>query len=50
MRAENEVGISSWSCFSDALPYLPQSEDIEYSIVQVNKSFTLNVTVTVRCV
>ena len=50
MRAENEVGNSSWSCFSDVLPYLPQSEEIEYSIVQVNEAFTLNVRVMVGCV
>ena len=48
MRAKNEVENSSWTCFSDALPYLPQSEDIEHFLVRVNEAFTLNVTVVVR--
>ena len=48
LRAENEVGNSSWSCNNSALPYLPQREDIEYSLVQVNEAFSLNVTVMVR--
>ena len=48
MRAKNEVGNSSWSCFSDALPYLPQSKDIEHLLVRVNEAFFLNVTVMVR--
>ena len=48
IRAENVVGNSSWSCFSDTLPYLPQSEDIEHFLVQVNEAFSLNVTVLVR--
>ena len=48
MRAKNEVGNSSWSCFSDALPYLPQSKDIEHLLVRFNEAFFLNVTVMVR--
>ena len=48
MRAENEVGNSSWSCINSALPYLPQSEDIEHLLVRVNEAFSLNVTVLVR--
>ena len=48
IRAENDVGSSSWSCNKNALPYLLQSDDIEYFLVQVNKSFSLNVTVMVR--
>ena len=48
IRAENEVGNSSWSCINNMLPYLPQREDIEYSLVQVNEVFSLNVTVVVR--
>ena len=48
IRAENVVGNSSWSCINNMLPYLPQREDIEYSLVQVNEAFTLNVTVVVR--
>ena len=42
------VGNSSWSCSDNMLPYLPQREDIEYSLVQVNEAFSLNVTVMVR--
>ena len=48
IRAENVVGSSSWSCIINILPYLPHSEDIEYSLVQVNEAFSLNVTVMVR--
>ena len=48
MRARNKVGNSSWSCFSDAFPYLPQSEDIEYFLVRVNEVFYLNVAVLVN--
>ena len=48
IRAENEVGNSSWSCFNKALTYLPQREgDIEYSLVQVHEVFSLNVTAVV---
>ena len=50
IRAENDVGSSSWSCNKNALPYLLQSEDIEYFLVQVNENFSLNVTVMVRYV
>ena len=46
--AKNEVGSSSWSCNESALPYLPQSDDIEYFLVQVNETFSLNVTIMVR--
>ena len=49
IRAENEVGNSSGSCANNTLPYLPQREgDIEYSLVQVNESLSLNVTAVVR--
>ena len=48
IRAENVVGSSSWSCVINILLYLPQREDIEYSLVQVNEVFSLNVTVMVR--
>ena len=48
IRAENDVGNSSWSCNKSALPYLPQSKNIERSLVQVNETFSLNVTVMVR--
>ena len=50
VRAENEVGNSSLSCSNNTLPYLPQREDIDYSLVQVNEAFSLNVSVMVRCV
>ena len=50
IRAENVVGSSSWSCNNSALPFLPQSEDIEHILVPVNETFSLNVTVEVRCV
>ena len=42
------VGNSSLSCNKSALPYLPQREDIEYSLVQGNEAFSLVVTVMVR--
>ena len=48
IRAENVVGNSSWSFINNILPYLPQRQDIEYSLVQVNEAFSLNVTVVVR--
>ena len=48
IRAENEVGNSSWSCNNSALPYLPKSEDIEHFLVRVGEVFSLNVTVLVR--
>ena len=50
IRAENEVGNSSLSCNNNTFPYLPQREDIDYSLVQVNEAFSLNVSVMVRCV
>ena len=50
IRAENDVGSSSLSCNINALPYLPQSDDIEHFLVQVNETFSLNVTVMVRYV
>ena len=50
IRAENEVRNSSWSCNNSALPYLPPKEVIKNSLVQVNETFSLNVTVMVRCV
>ena len=48
IRAENVVGNSYWSFINDILPYLPQRQDIEYSLVQVDETFSLNVTVVVR--
>ena len=48
IRAENVVGNSSWSCFSDALPNIPQSVDIEHSLVKANEAFSLHLTVMVR--
>ena len=50
IKAENEVGNSSLSCSNNTLPNLPQREDIDYSLVQVNEAFSLNVSVMVRCV
>ena len=50
IRAENEVGNSSWSYINNTLPYLPTSEAIEYLLVPDNEGFTLNVTLMVRCV
>ena len=50
IRAENEVGNSSCSWINNTLPYLPQREDIEYYLDQVNEAFSLNVTVMVRCI
>ena len=48
IRAENVVGNSSWSCFNDTLPYLPRTENVEYSIVSHNESIHLNVRIMVR--
>ena len=48
IRAENDVGNSSWSCNKSALPYIPQSEDIKLFLVRFNEAFSLNVTVLVR--
>ena len=48
IRAENVVGNSSWSCKNNVLPNLPQREDIEYSLIQVDEAFSSNVTVVVR--
>ena len=48
IRAENEVGNSSCSWINNTLPYLPQREDIEYSLVHVNEIFSLNMTIVVR--
>ena len=48
IRAENEVGNSSCSWINNTLPYLPQREDIKYSLLQVNETFSLNVTVMVK--
>ena len=42
------VGNSSRSCNNSALPYLPQSEDIEHVLARDNEAFSLNVTVLVR--
>ena len=50
VRAENVVGNSSLFCINNTLPYLPLREDIDYSLVQVNDTFSLNVIVMVRCV
>ena len=48
IRAENVVGNSSWSCYKDTLPYLPYTENVEYSILPHIESFHLNVRITVR--
>ena len=48
IRAKNEVGNSSCSWINNTLPYLPQREDIKYSLFQVNNTFSLNVTVMVK--
>ena len=45
---KNVVGNSSCSWINNILPYLPQHKDIEHSLFQVNKTFSLNVTVMVR--
>ena len=48
IRAKNDVGNSSCSWINNTLPYLPQHEDIKYSLFQVNNTFSLNVTVMVK--
>ena len=48
IRAENDVGNTSWSCNNSALPFIPQSGDIKLFLVQVIDAFSLNVTVLVR--
>ena len=47
VRAKNAVGNSFWSCNESALPYLPQSEDIDFFLVQDTETYSLNVTVMV---
>ena len=48
IRAKNEVGNSSCSWIHNTLPYLPQQKDIQHSLIQVNETFSLNVTVAVK--
>ena len=48
IRSENVVGNSSCSGINNILPHLPQHKDIEHSLFQVNKTFSLNVTVMVK--
>ena len=48
IRAKNDVGNSSCSWINDTLPYLPQDKDIKHSLVQVNETFSCNVTIVVR--
>ena len=47
VRAENVVGNSFGSCNESALPYHCQSENIEFFLVQVTETFSLDVTVMV---
>ena len=48
IRAENVVGNSSCSCINNTLPYLPHKNVEQHSLVQVNETFSLNVTVMVK--
>ncbi len=47
ITATNIVGQSSPSCVNKTLPYIPSTNDIEYSLFRVGDSYSLNVTLQV---
>ncbi len=47
ITATNIVGQSPLSCESRALPYIPPTNDIEYSLIGVGDSYSLNLTLQV---
>ncbi len=50
ITATNIVGQSPPSCINKALPNIPSSNDVEYSLFRVRDSYSLNLTIQVlRC-
>ncbi len=47
ITATNMVGQSLPSCVNKALPYIPSTNDIEYSLMRVEDSYSLNLKVLV---
>ncbi len=47
ITATNIVGESPLSCKNKTLPYIPSTNDIEYSIFRVGDSYSLNLTIQV---
>ena len=47
ITATNIVGQSPPSCVNKTLPYIPSTNDIEYSLVRVGDSYSLNITTQV---
>ncbi len=47
ITATNIVGQSSPSCVYKTLPYIPSTNDIEYSLFRVGDSYSLNLTLQV---
>ncbi len=43
----NIAGQSQPSCVNKTLPYIPSTNDIEYSLVRVGDSYSLNITTQV---
>ncbi len=51
ITATNIVGQSPPSCVNKTLPYIPSTNDIEYSLTRVGDSYSLNLTIQViECV
>ncbi len=47
ITATNIVGQSPSSCVNKTLPYIPSTNDIEYSLFRVGDSYSLNLTLQV---
>ncbi len=47
ITATNIVGQSPPSCVNKTLPYIPSTNDIEYSLMRAGDSYSLNLTVQV---
>ncbi len=47
ITATNIVGESPPSCVNKTLPYIPSTNDIEYSLFRVGDSYSLNLTIQV---
>ncbi len=47
ITATNIVGQSPPSCVNMTLPYVPSTNDIEYSLIRVGDSYSLNLTIQV---
>ncbi len=50
ITATNIVGQSPPSCVKKTLPYIPSTNDIEYSLVRVGYFFSLNLTIQVAII